>query len=73
VKEELDNGERHARITVEDNGIGLETAKLHSHGEHAGMALRNIEQRLLYHYGREHPLEIESKSGEGTKIRFWVR
>lgn len=73
VKEELNDGKLHARITVEDNGVGLETVRLHSHGEHAGMALRNIEQRLNYHYGREHPLEIESKPGEGTKIRFWVR
>ena len=47
VKEELDDGKLHARITVEDNGVGLETTRLYSNGEHAGMALRNIEQRLI--------------------------
>ncbi|MBD0378906.1 LytS/YhcK type 5TM receptor domain-containing protein [Paenibacillus sedimenti] len=73
VKEEIEGGVRHARVTVEDNGVGLETARLQNGEEHAGMALRNIEQRLSYHYGKEHPLEIDSKPGAGTRIRFWVR
>ncbi|BFT74835.1 LytS/YhcK type 5TM receptor domain-containing protein [Paenibacillus sp. P36] len=73
VKEELDEGKLHARVTVQDNGVGLETAELDSQSEHAGLALRNIEQRLNYHYGKEHPLEIASKPGEGTIIKFWVR
>jgi two-component system sensor histidine kinase LytS len=73
VKEEFDGEQRHARITVEDNGVGLETAHRDGQEDHAGLALRNIEQRLSYHYGRERPLEIESNQGIGTKISFWVR
>lgn len=73
VKEEPDGEGLRARITVEDNGVGLETARLDEQEDHAGMALRNIEQRLSFHYGRERPLEIESKPGVGTKISFWVR
>lgn len=74
VKAETGNdGKLHARITVEDNGVGLATDQLSGEEDHAGMALGNIKQRLSFHYGKEHPLEIESKPGEGTKIRFWVR
>jgi two-component system sensor histidine kinase LytS len=73
IKEEIDCEQRHARITVEDNGVGLETAHRDGQEDHAGLALRNIEQRLSYHYGRERPLEIESNQGIGTKISFWVR
>ncbi|WP_201318485.1 LytS/YhcK type 5TM receptor domain-containing protein [Paenibacillus sp. EPM92] len=73
VKEEPESGERHARITVEDNGVGLTFIREDGQEDHTGMALRNIEQRLSYHYGKVRPLEIESSPGEGTKITFWVR
>lgn len=73
VKEEQYDGKLRTRITVADNGAGIDAARLQSQEEHVGMALRNIEQRLSYHYGGEHPLEIQSTPGEGTIITFWVR
>ncbi|MGF9712509.1 MULTISPECIES: LytS/YhcK type 5TM receptor domain-containing protein [Paenibacillus] len=73
VKEEQNGEELQTRISVEDDGVGLKAGGLKRQEEHAGMALRNIEQRLSYHYGNERPLEIDSKPGEGTKISFWVR
>jgi two-component system, LytTR family, sensor histidine kinase LytS len=73
IQQEMDGNALHARVTVEDNGTGLKRESLDSQEDHAGLALNNIEQRLSYHYGKEHPLEIESKQGEGTKISFWVR
>lgn len=73
VKKETGKGGMHARITVEDNGVGLASVRQDGQEDHAGMALRNIEQRLSYYYGKERPLEIVSRPGEGTKISFWVR
>jgi two-component system sensor histidine kinase LytS len=73
VKEESDGEMPYTRITVEDNGVGLQTDDANDREEHAGMALGNIKQRLSYHYGTERPLTIESRPGEGTKISFWVR
>jgi len=72
VKEEDDKGRLRTRITVEDNGVGMANGG-DEQGEHAGVALRNIEQRLSFYYGSERPLEIDSKPGEGTLVRFWVR
>lgn len=73
IKEEGDEASRYTRITVEDNGAGLQTTGEEGSEEHAGMALGNIQQRLRYHFGAERPLQIESRPGEGTKISFWVR
>ncbi|WP_127484215.1 LytS/YhcK type 5TM receptor domain-containing protein [Paenibacillus ehimensis] len=73
VKHESYGGQFRARITVEDNGTGMGRGVPGAADEHAGVALRNIVQRLSYHYGTEQPLEIESTPGKGTKVSFWVR
>ncbi|MCR8641058.1 histidine kinase [Paenibacillus sp. N1-5-1-14] len=73
IQEDSIDEERLMRVTVEDNGVGLATDKLEEQAEHAGIALRNIEQRLAYHYGKKHPLQIDSKKDVGTTITFWVR
>lgn len=73
VKEERqDGGAAKVRVTVEDNGKGLAEGQTGDSREHAGIALRNIEQRLKYHYGDDRPLSIESSKETGTKISFWV-
>ncbi|WP_079908319.1 LytS/YhcK type 5TM receptor domain-containing protein [Paenibacillus sp. 32352] len=72
IKNVTEGDEPGILVTVEDNGIGMQSGPQQGE-EHAGIALSNIEQRLRYHYGMEHALDIESKPNEGTKISFKVR
>lgn len=60
--------DREVVITVEDDGVGVEQARENKRFEnravHSGVALKNIEQRLVRMYGRG--VEIGSKDGGGT-------
>lgn len=69
-------------FTVEDSGVGIEPHKLQAirsrideiegsdarAGEHFG--LRNVNRRLLLHYGIDAGLKIESETGMGTRVSF---
>ncbi|WP_411678917.1 diguanylate cyclase domain-containing protein [Clostridium thailandense] len=60
-------------IRVEDTGAGIPEylyGKLFDNVESQGIALKNINQRLIKIYG--HGLEIESKTGEGTKMTIRI-
>lgn len=62
-------------ITVEDNGVGIEEAlykKLFedSTEESVGVALKNIQLRLIRMYG--HGLEIERKAAGGTRVTIRI-
>nr|WP_145402856.1 sensor histidine kinase [Paenibacillus xylanexedens] len=37
-----------------------------------GYGLRNVNERLLLHYGADSPLEVHSREGEGTRISFSI-
>lgn len=69
------------RIQVCDTGVGMDAPKLSSllmdipqasAGGGAGIALKNVNSRLVALYGTEHALHIESKPGQGTMVSFTV-
>ncbi|MBT0664169.1 histidine kinase [Geobacter pelophilus] len=68
-------------IRIEDNGIGISREQLatlftdHSGGpagEGLGIALKNVNGRLVALYGKDRGLKIESEPGVGTAISFSV-
>ncbi len=72
-----DNGS--LNIVVEDDGVGIEPARLdqilNGEGEYAGdghIGVRNCRRRLEQIYGPEYRLNIESCPGQGTKVWFSV-
>ena len=63
------------QIIIEDNGIGISSAKLKSildtggdSQDGHGIAIANISQRLKFIYGSDYQITIKSKEGSGTKI-----
>jgi len=59
------------RVTVEDDGVGLDASKVSSRGSEAGgFGLFSIRERLGYIGGR---LDIDSKPGAGTQVTLAVR
>ncbi len=71
--------EGHALISVKDNGIGISPQRiselLHSRAESqegTGLALYNVNQRLIYHFGEESRLHIDSEIEQGTCVWFKV-
>jgi two-component system, LytTR family, sensor histidine kinase LytS len=64
-------------ISIKDNGIGIPSNRvvelLHSRiesREGTGLALFNVNQRLIYHFGEEASLHIESELEKGTCVWF---
>ena len=60
------------KITVTDNGMGMSAADkrqmLDPDREHAGIALRNVDDRLRGFFGTHAGLEVQSKLGKGTSV-----
>ena len=64
------------RITVSDNGGGMDEDRLHrlqrmlSGGEalHGSVGIRNVHERLLLYYGDAFRFDVDSRIGEGTTI-----
>jgi two-component system sensor histidine kinase LytS len=68
-------------IEVRDSGIGIPQELLcklfdddYQHSDHlgAGIALKNVNARLIALYGPEHALKVESEAGKGTTVSFQV-
>ncbi|MDD9268362.1 sensor histidine kinase [Paenibacillus sp. GCM10023248] len=68
-------------IVMEDNGCGMDESTIRTlmdsgDREHAaagsGIGIRNVIDRLQLYYGDPARCEIESKVGEGTRIRLMV-
>ncbi|MBI0581059.1 histidine kinase [Neobacillus cucumis] len=58
-------------IQVIDNGKGMVSqVENGEQEEHLGVALANIQQRLLYHFGENSNFSIESHIGKGTSVSF---
>lgn len=69
------------RILVRDNGIGMTSQQVESlfadeidSSPHtgSGIALKNVNARLMAVYGAEHALQVESIPGKGTTVSFTV-
>ncbi len=64
------------RILVRDNGSGMsssqiEKLKAHINGEETeltGIGLKNINERLILHYGKEYEMKLFSKDGKGLTV-----
>jgi two-component system, LytTR family, sensor kinase len=59
------------RIEIEDNGVGISEEKL-PHVYVEGIGLSNVRERLHVLYGTDFHLDIESREGQGTKIKIDV-
>jgi two-component system LytT family sensor kinase len=56
-------------IEVEDNGTGIPEHR-HPDINRSGIGLRNVRERLQIIYGNDFHLDIDSRHGEGTRIRI---
>jgi two-component system LytT family sensor kinase len=56
-------------IEVEDNGTGIPEHR-HPDVSGSGIGLRNVRERLSLIYGNDFHLDIDSRPGEGTRIRI---
>lgn len=68
-----------AIISVKDNGVGISPERISTllysrteSREGTGLALYNVNQRLIYHFGEEASLHIESELKQGTCVWFKV-
>lgn len=63
-------------ITVADNGCGMSGLELEAlrkeladpEGSSASIGLRNVQERIRLHYGRDYGLEVDSEAGIGTTV-----
>ncbi|MGF7033180.1 sensor histidine kinase YesM [Paenibacillus mucilaginosus] len=60
-----------------DDGIGMDRGLIRQvldpvQGQHVGYGIRNVDQRIRLHYGRQYGVEIESRPGMGTGVRITV-
>lgn len=58
-------------MEIEDNGVGISEEKM-PHVYVEGIGLSNVRERLRVLYGTDFKLEIESREGQGTRIRIDV-
>lgn len=72
---------RKAILEVSDDGVGLPEGlqdqvllqrSLPAREQHSGTGLNNLRERLQYHFGDDHALEISGGPGQGTTIRIMV-
>lgn len=67
-------------ITVSDNGVGIEPARLKRileteeelDSQSTGVGLRNTHRRLQYKYGEDYGIQITSALGEGTQVHVRI-
>jgi signal transduction histidine kinase len=60
-------------ITVEDDGVGMDSRQLESllqpgDENHKSIGMKNVDTRLRMLYGPEYRLAIESQPGKGTRV-----
>lgn len=66
-------------VSVEDNGQGMSKERMNQLGKQmiesetgSGIALFNVNRRLVMNFGEESCLKIDSEPGKGTKISFMI-
>lgn len=57
-----------AKISIEDNGVGMESLDVINRG----YGVNNIAERIRLFYGDQYGLEIKSVLGQGTQVHFSI-
>ena len=78
LKIDIKRKEDHLRISIEDNGIGMDentianiytlSGGVGSFNKAKSIGIRNIKERIEFLYGAGYGIEISSRKGEGTKV-----
>jgi two-component system, LytTR family, sensor kinase len=69
IRTELQDGR--LRVAIEDNGIGIPKDRI-AQVFQDGIGISNVHERLRVLYGADFRMDIESKEGEGTRIRIEI-
>lgn len=86
VKVSLEANETQLKITVIDDGVGMEEKRLqqvracmddgestrHGKAKNTGVGLKNVHERIRNEFGPEYGLTINSKSGLGTYVTLYM-
>ncbi len=57
-------------LIVEDDGVGIEEAKLATLLEQAGIGVSNVNERLQVLFGDNYRLSVDSRPGQGTRTEI---
>ncbi len=57
-------------LIVEDDGVGIEEAKLSTLLEQAGIGVSNVNERLHVLFGDNYRLSVDSQPGQGTRTEI---
>ncbi len=57
-------------LIVEDDGVGIEEAKLATLLEQAGIGVSNVNERLHVLFGDNYRLSVDSRPGQGTRTEI---
>lgn len=57
-------------LTVEDNGAGIEEARLSTLLDRGGIGVRNVNERLQVLFGNGYRMAVNSRPGEGTRTEI---
>ncbi|MBC7240404.1 MAG: histidine kinase, partial [Chloroflexi bacterium] len=60
------------RLTVRDDGVGIPGSPAAGNGEHCGLGLRNLRERLAACYGTDFLFEVRSRPGKGTAVTMVI-
>ncbi|HEX3370870.1 MAG TPA: histidine kinase [Candidatus Acidoferrales bacterium] len=69
IRTELQDGR--LRIAIADNGVGIPKDRI-AQVFQDGIGISNVHERLRVLYGADFRMDIESKEGEGTRIRIEI-
>jgi sensor histidine kinase YesM len=62
--------ERRLVLAVEDDGVGIDEARLGTILQQAGIGVSNVNERLQVLFGGSYRLEIASRPGVGTRTEI---
>jgi two-component system LytT family sensor kinase len=65
-----DGEERRLMLAVEDDGVGIDEARLGTILQQAGIGVSNVNERLQVLFGGSYRLEIASRPGVGTRTEI---
>ncbi|GIQ70595.1 sensor histidine kinase [Xylanibacillus composti] len=67
-------GKERIVMAIADNGLGMREDTIQAifkkTGEPLGYGIRNVDQRLKLHFGKDYGVRIESEVGAGTTVRI---